>query len=72
MKNNEIKRCPKCGAPCELARGCKFMRCASSICSKKTFFCWLCEQILKENDHYIHYKNDPYGNWCTNMTSTVG
>jgi len=42
LEEQGYKRCPSCGVPCLLARGCKFMTCISVKCNKETYFCYLC------------------------------
>ena len=40
VKNEQIKKCPKCGFLIKKMRGCNHMTCGSPIC--KYEFCWLC------------------------------
>jgi len=47
----------------EKTKNCNFIRCENQICEKKTVFCYLCGEQLKEtklNEHFI--QNSPYNN----------
>ena len=67
MEKEKWMKCPKCHIVVEKIEFCNFIRCPSNICQKKTSFCYLCGEILAEEDHYDHYKNkNPYENQCMN------
>ena len=59
LKENKMKRCPKCLLPAELKSGCNFIRC---VC--KSNYCYLCGRGLEESMHYSHYYKGPYGKRC--------
>ena len=75
MKDNKIKRCPKCNQGGELKNGnCKFVYCR---CGDK--YCYLCGVQLEERQHYSHFQagttgrgdyltgeklTGPFGNGC--------
>ncbi len=59
MRENNMKRCPKCFVPAELKSGCHFIRC---VC--KCSYCYLCGRALEEHMHYSHYHKGPYGKRC--------
>ena len=59
LKENKMKRCPKCLLPAELKSGCNFIRC---VC--KSSYCYLCGRGLDESMHYSHYYKGPYGKRC--------
>ena len=59
LRENKMKRCPKCLLPAELKSGCNFIRC---VC--KSSYCYLCGRGLEENMHYSHYHKGPYGKKC--------
>jgi hypothetical protein len=59
LKENKMKRCPKCLLPAELRSGCHFIRC---VC--KSNYCYLCGRGLDESMHYSHYYKGPYGKRC--------
>ena len=62
-KDKKLMKCPKCNAMIEKTKNCNFIRCESQICEKKTVFCYLCGEQLKErkiNEHFI--QNSPYNN----------
>ena len=56
--------CPKCKINIEKISGCNYIRCESNICQKKTCFCYLCSEILNENDVKSHYINDNFFASC--------
>lgn len=51
-KKEKIAQCPKCRTVIEKIKGCNYIRCESNICQKKTLFCYLCGELLKD----IHLK----------------
>ena len=53
IKNEKIKRCPKCGFLIKKNKGCNHMTCGNPTC--KYEFCWLC---MKEAEPG-HYENTP-------------
>lgn len=59
LRDNNMKRCPKCLLPAELKSGCHFIRC---VC--KTSYCYLCGRELFEHSHYSHYHKGPYSKKC--------
>ena len=59
LKENKMKRCPKCLLPAELKSGCNFIRC---VC--KSSYCYLCGRGLEESSHYSHFHKGPYGKKC--------
>jgi hypothetical protein len=59
LRDNNMKRCPKCLLPAELKSGCNFIRC---VC--KTCYCYLCGRELFEHSHYSHYHKGPYSKKC--------
>eukprot|EP00946_MAST-07B_sp_MAST-7B-sp1_P004274 g4274.t1 len=59
LRDNNMKRCPKCLLPAELKSGCHFIRC---VC--KTCYCYLCGRELFEHSHYSHYHKGPYSKKC--------
>ena len=65
-KNNHLMPCPTCGAQIEKVKNCNFVRCESTKCQKKTLFCYLCGQLLKENEIPAHFKNKNEFNGCVN------
>ncbi|EAR83989.2 Ibr domain protein (macronuclear) [Tetrahymena thermophila SB210] len=68
MKINKWKQCPVCKSVVVKEKWCNFLRCSSSICQKKTCFCYLCCDVLNEEDHYIHYiDKNPYKDNCVTM-----
>ncbi|XP_067125191.1 E3 ubiquitin-protein ligase RNF14-like isoform X2 [Centruroides vittatus] len=48
---NNSKKCPNCNASIEKIDGCNKMACWKC----KTFFCWICMQILKQVNPYEHF-----------------
>uniref|UniRef100_A0A060TCM5 RBR-type E3 ubiquitin transferase n=1 Tax=Blastobotrys adeninivorans TaxID=409370 RepID=A0A060TCM5_BLAAD len=54
MEKQNNRRCPKCYTPIEKSMGCNKMTCA--ICH--TFFCFICLDILSQDNPYRHY-GDP-------------
>lgn len=59
LKEQKMKRCPKCLLPAELKSGCHFIRC---VC--KSNYCYLCGRGLDEKSHYSHFHKGPYGKRC--------
>lgn len=55
IRENKWRKCPECGIVIEKTKFCNFIKCQSSICQKRTTFCYLCGEILKgnPNDHYL-------------------
>ncbi|KAJ8297615.1 hypothetical protein KUTeg_024146 [Tegillarca granosa] len=45
------KNCPGCGAHIQKIDGCNKMTCMKC----RTYFCWLCNQILSKSNPYSHY-----------------
>lgn len=67
MEKEKWMKCPKCKSIVEKIEFCNFIRCQSNICQKNVCFCYLCGEILKEEDHYLHYQDhNPYANKCKN------
>ncbi|CDW85423.1 probable e3 ubiquitin-protein ligase ari8-like [Stylonychia lemnae] len=63
-----VKPCPKCGFLIERQDGCNFMTCISSLCMRKTFFCYLCGIEQKYSAHFSHYKyKGPFGDTCNTI-----
>ena len=65
-KNNGLMPCPTCGAQIDKTKNCNFVRCESPKCQKKTIFCYLCGQLLKEKEIPAHFKNENEFNGCVN------
>lgn len=67
IKDKKWMSCPECKTIIEKIEYCNFIRCTSSICQKKTCFCYLCGERLTTDQHFDHYKDkNPYGNVCHN------
>ena len=68
----DICKCPYCGNGIEKETGgCNFIRCRSSECRGKNFFCFLCSDKLLMSQHYSHYKKSgPYGSSCNTLDQT--
>lgn len=64
MAQLRMRKCPRCGAPSERASGCYFMQCRSSMCLKRTYWCYLCGHEKSLDDHYSHYPRGPYEPEC--------
>ena len=61
VKINKLKKCPVCGVIVEKIKNCNYIQCCSNKCQKKTVFCYLCGEILKQKDLSNHYlNNSPY------------
>ena len=60
------KHCPKCHAIIEKISNCNTVRCESLKCQKKTIFCYLCGQLLKENEVSTHFLKGEFKNLCKN------
>ena len=56
--------CPKCGSMVEKMKNCNYIRCESTKCQKKTLFCYICGELLKESDVTEHYKNENAFSGC--------
>ena len=41
-------RCPVCNVPVEREAGCNFMQCPSQICRNRTFFCYVCGDLVRK------------------------
>lgn len=68
IENEKWMKCPKCKIIVEKIEFCNFIRCRSNVCQKKTCFCYLCGDILTEETHYTHFKdNNPYNDRCINF-----
>lgn len=74
IQQQSWKRCPVCRNLCERESGCNFMTCPSEECQGKTFFCYLCGELLTAADHAAHYEGfegnagrmGPFGSVCFN------
>lgn len=64
MAKEQWKRCPVCKAPSERESGCNFMQCRSSVCRKRTYWCYICGTQLPLDDHYTHFPKGPYQDVC--------
>lgn len=55
IRENKWIKCPECGIIIEKTKFCNFVKCQSSLCQKKTTFCYLCGKFLKDNvnEHYV-------------------
>jgi len=63
-----LKKCPSCSFLIERSDGCNFMTCISAVCSRKTFFCFLCGKSLKYSQHFKHYRyKGPFGDTCNTL-----
>lgn len=63
----QLKRCPVCGVASERESGCNFMTCESLKCRRGrscTFWCYVCAQELREDEHYSHFPDGPYEDVC--------
>jgi hypothetical protein len=60
----EAKRCPVCKEGLAKEGGCNYVQCCSAVCSRRTYFCWLCSIVLSPKDHYAHFPDGPYGSRC--------
>jgi hypothetical protein len=62
----DVKQCPCCNEGVVKESGCNFMRCYSSQCMGKRYFCWLCLSVLRFEEHYDHYPQaGPFGSKCS-------
>lgn len=64
MEQQQWRRCPRCRAPSERESGCNFMQCRSSICRKRTYWCYVCGKELSKEEHYAHFPRGPYEDEC--------
>jgi len=64
MVQMQWRRCPKCKQPSERASGCNFMQCRSTVCQKRTYWCYICGLQMRLEDHYSHYPVSPYEDDC--------
>lgn len=58
------RRCPTCLIPIEKESGCNFMTCRSVQCNGKSYFCFICGEVLKSGDHFKHFPKGPYEGVC--------
>jgi len=56
LESENWTRCPICRNACERESGCNFMTCPSERCQGKTYFCYLCGELLTQADHAAHYE----------------
>ena len=64
IKEHKLQRCPVCNVVVEKIKNCNYVQCGSIRCQKKTTFCYLCGQLLKQNDLATHYLNDSAFSTC--------
>ena len=62
-----LKNCPHCGIMVDKDKNCKFTYCSAKICKKNNKFCWLCLAKLNDSEHFSHFFNSPYGEFCINI-----
>ena len=65
-KSFQLKTCPHCGLHALKDNKCKFTYCSSKSCLSKKFFCWLCLDKLEQSQHFLHFFNKPFGEFCIN------
>ncbi|XP_033112078.1 E3 ubiquitin-protein ligase RNF14-like [Anneissia japonica] len=51
--HSNSKLCPSCGAHIQKIDGCNKMTCMKC----RTYFCWLCSQVLSSSNPYSHFNN---------------
>ncbi|XP_071949731.1 E3 ubiquitin-protein ligase RNF14-like [Antedon mediterranea] len=51
--NSNSKKCPSCGTHIQKIDGCNKMTCTKC----RTYFCWLCSNVLSSSNPYSHYNN---------------
>jgi hypothetical protein len=62
----DVKQCPCCLEGVFKESASNFMRCDSSQCMGKRYFCWLCLGVLRYEEHYDHYpQTGPFGSKCS-------
>ena len=67
LKENKWAQCPHCDAFAEKIDGCNFMYCSSQKCLGLGYFCYLCNCVLTEAEHFNHFINDdPFNSPCIN------
>lgn len=72
IRQNNIMRCPRCGSLVEKTKYCNFIYCNSSICQKKTIFCYLCGVELNSKDANSHFvDNNAYAFQCINTMQQI-
>lgn len=64
LLENNWKRCPKCNTPIEKIKTCNYIVCSSKLCQKKTIFCYICGELLNENQIKSHYTESNYYKLC--------
>ena len=67
IKEQKLQRCPVCNIVVEKIKNCNYVQCASLKCQKKTTFCYLCSQLLKQCDLSTHYLNNSAFSLCKKM-----
>jgi len=70
-RTNDVRTCPHCGLIALKDDGCKFIYCNSRQCKEKKYFCWLCEAKIEESEHFTHFLNSPFGEYCINKPKPV-
>lgn len=71
MQNENMCRCPVCGVAVFREEGCNFMQCPSAMCRGKTYFCYVCGVQVDKDNHYAHYPEGPYEDFCLNRPDGV-
>jgi len=67
IKKFNLRRCPICGSLIEKFGNCNLIRCCSVRCQKKTIFCFLCGEALKEETSLAHFSQNSTFAKCKNL-----
>ena len=64
IKEKKLQKCPVCGAVIEKTKNCNYIRCESKKCQKKTIFCYICGELLKDDAISVHYQGNNFFKPC--------